>query len=93
MKKDHFIFSHKSIFVYCGNLDISDNTRTIIWKYLQLILFTLVNLQKNGETFGDTAKLFEAIDETEFKNKLEETIEQMTEIFNISGEKIGADVS
>ena len=79
-------------FCVLWKLDISDNTRTIIWKYLQLLLFTLVNKQTNSETFGDTAKLFEAIDETEFKNKLEETIAQMTEIFNISGDKIGADI-
>ena len=72
-------------------LDISDNTRTIIWKYLQLILFSVVHLQDNGETFGDTAKLFEAIDETEFKNKLEETIQQMTEIFGLSGEKMATE--
>ena len=72
-------------------LDISDNTRMIIWKYLQLILFSVVHLQDNGETFGDTAKLFEAIDEAEFKNKLEETIQQMTEIFNASGENMAPD--
>ena len=66
-------------------LDISDHTRTVIWKYLQLILFSIVNLQKGRESFGDTAKLFEAINETEFKSKLEETINQMSHIFNISG--------
>ena len=66
-------------------LDISDHTRTVIWKYLQLILFSIVNLQKGGDSFGETAKLFEAINETEFKQKLEDTIEQMTDIFNISG--------
>ena len=53
----------------------------------------MVNLQKEGETFGDTAKLFEAINETEFKKKLEETIEQMSDIFNISGGKINEDAS
>ena len=74
-------------------LDISTKTRTIIWKYLQLILFSIVNTQKKGDTFGATAKLFEAIDEQEFKNKLEETIEQMTEIFNISGGEVPTDIS
>ena len=61
--------------------DISDKTRNIIWKYLQLILFSIVGFQTEGKNFGDTAKFFEAIDENEFKNKLEETISQMTELF------------
>ena len=67
--------------------------RTIIWKYLQLILFSTVNLHETGESFGETAKLFEAINEKEFKDKLEETINQMTEIFNISGEPMSTDAS
>ena len=74
-------------------LDISDNTRTIIWKYLQLILFSVVNLQDSKETFGDAAKLFEVIDENEFKNKLEERIQQMTEVFNIDSKDPTRDVS
>ena len=61
--------------------DISEKTRKIIWKYLQLILFSIVGFQTEGKTFGETAKFFEAIDETEFKNKLEETISQMTDLF------------
>lgn len=64
--------------------DISDNTRTIIWKYLQLICFTVVNNQNNCDTFGDTASLFEAIDENELKSRLEETMNQMSAIFDMS---------
>ena len=30
----------------------------IIWKYLQLVLFSVVNNQKDGSTFGDAADLF-----------------------------------
>ena len=64
--------------------DLGDRTRTIIWKYLQLILFSIVGSQTEGKSFGDTAKFFEAIDETEFKTKLEETINQMADIFDSS---------
>lgn len=66
-------------------MDISENTRKVIWKYLQLILFSTVSGQKNCESFGDTAKLFEAIDEAEFKKKLEESINEMSKAFDISG--------
>ena len=63
--------------------DISDNTREIIWKYFQLILFSVVGSLDNKELFGDTAKLFETINETEFKNKLEETFANMQDMFDL----------
>jgi len=65
--------------------NISDNTRTTIWKYLQLLLFSLVTEIPSSSSFGDTAKLFEAIDTDEFKNKLEETISNMESCFDTSG--------
>jgi hypothetical protein len=62
--------------------DITDKTRETIWKYLQLILFSIINTIDNKDAFGDSAKIFEAINEGEFKNKLEETLSKMQEIFN-----------
>lgn len=61
--------------------NISDKTRETIWKYLQLILFTTVMNISNDQSFGDTAKLFEAIDENEFRSKLEETIHEIEGMF------------
>jgi hypothetical protein len=63
--------------------DITEKTRETIWKYLQLILFSIINTIENKEAFGDSAKLFEAINENDFKNKLEETLTKMQEIFNL----------
>jgi hypothetical protein len=65
--------------------DISDKTRETIWKYLQLLLFSIVGTLDNKEAFGDTAKLFEAINEDEFKSKLQETLGQMQGLFDLSG--------
>jgi len=62
--------------------EISDNTRKTIWKYLQLILFSVSSSIKDGNDFGDTGKLFEAIDQDEMKKKLEETMKEMSEMFN-----------
>ena len=67
--------------------DITEKTRETIWKYLQLILFSIINTIENKEAFGDSAKLFEAINETDFKNKLEETMMKMQEIFNMNSFK------
>jgi len=60
---------------------ISENTRSILWKYLQLITFSIVFIMKDQKDFGDTAKMFEAIDEDTLKTKLEETLESMKDIF------------
>ena len=63
--------------------DISQKTRDTIWKYLQLILFSIIGSLENREAFGDSAKLFEAINGDDFKNKLEETLSQMQGLFDM----------
>lgn len=70
------------VFKQLWNLDISDKTKETIWKYLQLILFSVIGTVNSTSDLGDTAKLFEAIDEEELKKKLEETLEGMQNIFN-----------
>lgn len=64
--------------------DITNNTKDIIWKYMQLILFSIVNNLSDMGSFGDTAKLFEAIDDNELKTKLEEVIGEMGSMFGNS---------
>ena len=66
--------------------EISEKTKEVIWKYLQLVLFSVTSNMDDSDSFGDTAKLFEAINEEELK-KLEETMEQMNGMFSdISGD-------
>jgi len=60
---------------------ISDTTRETIWKYLQLILMTIITNIDDKKSFGDAANLFEAINEDELRNKLQETIQQMYNMF------------
>ena len=67
-------------FLYnCEN--ITATTKTAIWKYLQLILFTLTPSFKNRANFGDSANLFEGIDETELQSKITEAISGMGDFF------------
>jgi len=66
--------------------DITDSTKETIWKYLQLILFNIVGDIDKKATFGDTSKLFEAIEDNELQDKLKDTMEQMRSMFDISGE-------
>jgi hypothetical protein len=79
-------------FKYLWQCDITAKTRETIWKYLQMILISVVGSVNNKEAFGDTSKLFEAINEDEFKQKLEETMEGMQGIFENIG-KSGEDKS
>jgi hypothetical protein len=72
------------VFKQLWNCDISDNTKETIWKYLQLILFSVIGSVHNSSDLGDTAKLFEAINEEELKKKLQETLEGMQNIFDSS---------
>jgi NADP-dependent 3-hydroxy acid dehydrogenase YdfG len=62
-------------------LDISQKTRNTIWKYLQLIIFSVVGTVHNKDAFGESAKLFDSINQEEFKTKLEKTLSQMQDLF------------
>jgi hypothetical protein len=62
--------------------DISETTKERIWKHLQLITFTIVSGMSQGNvSFGDTAKMFEAINEEELRVKLEETMANLQSMF------------
>jgi hypothetical protein len=63
----------------CDN--VSENTKKAIWKYLQLLLFTIVNSLKDKTEFGDTMNLFDGIDENELQNKLNETFSSIGDFF------------
>ena len=65
---------------------ISDATRETIWKYLQLILMTIITNIEDKKSFGDAANLFEAINENELRGKLEETIQQMYNMFETNAD-------
>jgi len=77
-------------FQYIWKAEISEKTRETIWKYLQLILFSLVG-DLDSKSFGESAKLFEAINEDELKSKLEETINQMNDIFGGEDKEEGSE--
>jgi hypothetical protein len=60
---------------------VSDKTKTSIWKYLQLILFTVLGSVNDPKRFGDAANLFEAMDENELHAKMAETLESVGDFF------------
>lgn len=60
---------------------ISEKTQKSIWKYLQLILFTVVGEVKDKHHFGETLNMFEGIDENDLQHKMKETMESITDFF------------
>jgi hypothetical protein len=61
--------------------NISEKTKKTIWKYLQLLLFSILDTMNNGENFGETSKLFESIKEDDLHKKIAETMEEMKDFF------------
>ena len=71
---------------------VSDKTKKTIWKYLQLILFSIVDTLNGSDTFGDTSKLFEAINENDLHKKIAETMDGMKDFF-VNEPDISGDIS
>jgi hypothetical protein len=82
-------------FKYLWTCDISEKTKETLWKYLQLILLSIIGCVKDRTSLGDTAKLFESVNEEDFKNKLQETLEKMQNVFGEgnSGEGEGGGIN
>jgi hypothetical protein len=64
---------------------ISENTQKTLWKYLQLLLFLVIGSVDDKSKFGDTANIFDGINESDLQDKLKETMEDLTGFFNDMG--------
>lgn len=60
---------------------VSDKTREAIWRYLQLVLMTVLGSVNKSTDFGKTANLFEAMDENELQEKLTATMQEIGDFF------------
>ena len=73
---------------------VSQKTRDTIWKYLQLILFSVVQVMKDSSLFGKSVDMFQNVDAEDLRSKLDEVVSNMTELFvnfeNIADELNGA---
>jgi len=79
--QDVYFFPNMSFRLIFNSDGLSENSKKIIWKYLQLMLFTIVGSIDDKTEFGDTANLFAGIDENELQTKLNETMENLTGFF------------
>jgi hypothetical protein len=66
--------------------NISEKTKKTIWKYLQLILFSILEKINSNKSFGETSKIFEGVEEEELHKKIAQTMEEMKNLFvDLSG--------
>ena len=63
---------------------VSETTKTSMWKYLQLLLFTVMGSVKDASNFGDALNMFESMDENDLQNKMKETMDGLGEFFEQS---------
>lgn len=71
------------IFFTCE--DVSEDTKKTLWKYLQLILFTVVENVQDKSMFGEASNLFQGINEEELQSKLSEAMNGMGDLFKNMG--------
>ena len=67
---------------------VTENTKKSIWKYLQLLMFSLLGSVKDKSNFGDSMNMFEGIDENELQSKMKETMDGIEDFFNNLSENL-----
>lgn len=72
---------------------VTETTRGAIWKYLQLILMTILNSVRDKSAFGDAADIFEGIDAESLQEKMNTTLEEIGSFFKNLGEQGSSDAS
>jgi hypothetical protein len=60
---------------------ITETTKKAIWKYLQLILFTIMDSIKDKSIFKDAMNIFDGINESDLQEKLGETVKDISDFF------------
>ena len=65
---------------------ISENTCSVMWNYLQLVLFTILGSVQDKKRFGETGNIFDGIDESDLFAKLSDTMNNMSSFFQNMGE-------
>jgi hypothetical protein len=76
-----FLLPDINFTVLMKDVNLSDKSKRTIWKYLQLILFCVVEKLNNSDSFGESSKIFEAVKEEDLHKKIAETMEGMKDFF------------
>jgi len=80
-----FLLPKVDFTILMTDANVTEKTKKTIWKYLQLIMFSVLESLNTNEPFGDTSKIFEAVNEDDLHKKIAETMEGMKDFFDVSG--------
>ncbi len=69
---------------YCTG--VTETIQAAIWKYLQLMMITILGSIRDKSMFGETAGMFNGVDESVLQEKLGETIGEISKFFQNLGE-------
>lgn len=64
---------------------VSDTTKKTLWKYLQLLMFSIVGNIKDKKDFGECMNLFDGIEEDALQDQLKDTIDGISDFFKNAG--------
>ena len=64
--------------------DITETTKKAIWKYLQLILFSIISSVEDKSKFGSSLNMFDNIEESDLQDKLEKAMKDISSFFERS---------
>ncbi len=62
--------------------NISEETKKVIWKYLQILLFHVIKQVNDPSKLGNSAQLFDFIDNDDFKEKILNIFSEFSVLFN-----------
>jgi len=66
---------------------ITDSMKETIWKYLQLMMFSVMGQIREDANFGQARSLFQAISEENLHEKMKDTMEDLLGMFNEMAEE------
>jgi len=64
-----------------GAEGVSESIRAAVWKYLQLMLMTIVGSVRDKAGFGDAASMFDGVDEADLQKKMADTLGDIGKFF------------
>jgi len=60
------------------NSNINQQTKDTIWKYLQLVLFSIIKTIDNADELGNISSFTDSINNNDFSDKISEILEQLS---------------
>lgn len=78
---DVYFLPNTSFRMLFGEEGLSENSKNVMWNYLQLVLFTVIGDVKDKTSFGDAMNMFQGIESNVLHDKMKEVMENIGATF------------